>query len=66
MSRRLPKAPIVPLIAQAEKMLVENAAIAETMDKLQTQAAEALRRKHQAYLRAGFTDDQAFQLCRER
>lgn len=64
MSRRLPSAPKVDLNRQAEKMLEDNESIMETMLKLYEQSASMQRKKHMAFVRAGFTDDQAFELSK--
>ena len=59
-----PKAIDLSLVEKAEKMLAENAALAEIMDKLHAQQAHMLYRRYRAYLQAGFSAEQAFALVK--
>jgi hypothetical protein len=62
--RKIPAAPTQRVDIAIERMLKENQELQPKMFLLFEQSALIAREKHQAFVRVGFTDAQAFELCK--
>lgn len=63
--RKIPKPPIEPTDALADRLLREFEAGIPKMLLLFRQEAQMRRWKHAEFVKAGFTDEQAFELCKK-
>lgn len=61
--RKIPAAPTQHLDVAVDRMLRENQELQPKMLLLYEQSALMAREKHMAFVRAGFTDEQAFALA---
>lgn len=62
--RKIPVTPTQRVDLAIERRLKENQELRPQLLLLLEQDALMKREKHMAYVNAGFTDDQAFELCK--